>query len=44
MSIAVAKSEPFKGRFFEMAGLGLSVAAFSFLVGWLIRTLFGMCL
>ncbi len=40
--IAVAKSEPFKGRFFEMAGLSLSVAGFSFLVGLLLRTLFGI--
>jgi hypothetical protein len=42
MSIAAAKSEPLKGRFFEMAGLSLSVAAFSFLVGCLIRILLGM--
>jgi VIT1/CCC1 family predicted Fe2+/Mn2+ transporter len=40
--IAVAKSEPFKRRFVEMAGLSLSVAAFSFLVGFLMRTLFGV--
>jgi len=40
--ISVAKSEPFKGRFFEMAGLSLSVAGFSFLVGLLLRTLFGI--
>jgi VIT1/CCC1 family predicted Fe2+/Mn2+ transporter len=40
--IAVAKSEPFRGRFLEMAGLSLSVAAFSFLVGLLMRTLFGV--
>ncbi len=40
--IAVAKSEPFKGRFFEMAGLSLSVAGFSFLVGLLMRALFGV--
>ena len=40
--ISVAKSEPFKGRFLEMAGLSLSVAGFSFLVGLLMRTLFGV--
>jgi VIT1/CCC1 family predicted Fe2+/Mn2+ transporter len=40
--ISVAKSEPFKGRFFEMAGLSLSVAAFSFLVGLVLRVLFGV--
>ncbi|OHB62981.1 MAG: rubrerythrin family protein [Planctomycetes bacterium RBG_13_62_9] len=38
--ISVAKSEPFKRRFLEMAGLSLSVAAFSFFVGFLMRTLF----
>ena len=40
--ISVAKSEPFKGRFLEMAGLSLGVAGFSFLVGLLMRTLFGV--
>jgi len=40
--ISVAKSEPFQGRFLEMAGLSLSVAGFSFLVGLLMRTLFGV--
>ncbi len=40
--IAIARSEPFKNRFLEMAGLSLSVAAFSFLVGFLLRTLFGV--
>jgi VIT1/CCC1 family predicted Fe2+/Mn2+ transporter len=40
--ISVARSEPFKGRFFEMAGLSLSVAGLSFLVGLLMRTLFGI--
>ncbi|MEN6338447.1 MAG: VIT1/CCC1 transporter family protein [Phycisphaerales bacterium] len=40
--IAVARSEAFKSRFLEMAGLSLSVAAFSFLVGFLLRTLFGV--
>ena len=40
--IAVARSEPFRGRFLEMAGLSLAVAAFSFLVGFLQRTLMGV--
>lgn len=40
--ISVARSEPFKGRFLEMAGLSLGVAAFSFLVGFLLRTLLGV--
>ncbi len=40
--ISVARSEPFKGRFLEMAGLSLGVAAFSFLVGFVLRTLFGV--
>jgi len=40
--ISVARSEPFKSRFLEMAGLSLGVAAFSFLVGFLLRTLFGV--
>jgi VIT1/CCC1 family predicted Fe2+/Mn2+ transporter len=40
--IAVAKSEPFRGRFLEMAGLSLSIAGFSFLVGLLMRILFGV--
>jgi VIT1/CCC1 family predicted Fe2+/Mn2+ transporter len=40
--IAVARDEPFKGRFVEMAGLSLGVAAFSFLVGFLLRALYGI--
>jgi VIT1/CCC1 family predicted Fe2+/Mn2+ transporter len=40
--VAVAKSEPFKSRFLEMAGLSLSVAGFSFLVGLLMRMVFGV--
>jgi VIT1/CCC1 family predicted Fe2+/Mn2+ transporter len=40
--ISVARSEPFTGRFLEMTILSLSVAAFSFLVGLLMRTLFGV--
>ena len=40
--ISVAKSEPFGKRFFEMAGLSLGVAAFSFLIGFLIRQWLGV--
>ncbi len=40
--IAVARSEPFRPRFLEMAGLSLGVAAFSFLVGLLLRTVLGV--
>lgn len=40
--VAVAKSEPFRARFLEMAGLSLSIATFSFLIGLLMRTLLGV--
>jgi len=40
--ISVAKDEPFRRRFVEMAGLSLSVAALSFLIGYLIRTFLGV--
>ncbi len=40
--ISVAKGEPFGKRFFEMAGLSLGVAAFSFLIGFLIRNWLGV--
>jgi len=40
--ISVAKDEPFRQRFLEMAGLSLSIAAFSFVVGYLIRRLLGI--
>jgi VIT1/CCC1 family predicted Fe2+/Mn2+ transporter len=40
--ISVAKGEPFKRRFFEMAGVSLGVASFSFLLGLLMRALFGV--
>jgi VIT1/CCC1 family predicted Fe2+/Mn2+ transporter len=40
--IAVAKDESFKERFLEMAGLSLGVAAFSFFVGFILRTFFGV--
>ena len=35
--ISVAKGESFRTRFFEMAGLSLGVAAFSFVIGYFIR-------
>lgn len=40
--ISVAKDEPFRVRFLEMAGLSLSVAALSFGIGFLMRTFFGI--
>ena len=40
--ISVAKDEPFRERFAEMAGLSLGVAAFSFFIGYLIRTWLGI--
>lgn len=40
--ISVAKDEPFRARFLEMAGLSLGVAGFSFVIGYLIRTLLGV--
>jgi VIT1/CCC1 family predicted Fe2+/Mn2+ transporter len=40
--ISVAKDEPFRRRFFEMAGLSLTVAAFSFVIGYFIRTALGI--
>ncbi|MBN1996834.1 VIT1/CCC1 transporter family protein, partial [candidate division KSB1 bacterium] len=40
--ISVAKDVPFKRRFLEMAGLSLGVAAFSFLVGFLMRMFLGV--
>ncbi|MGC9396110.1 MAG: VIT1/CCC1 transporter family protein [Anaerolineae bacterium] len=40
--IAVAKDEPFKRRFLEMAGLSLGVAALSFVVGLIVREIFGI--
>ena len=39
---AVAKSVPFRPRFLEMTGLSLAIAALSFLVGFLLRTVFGI--
>ncbi len=40
--ISVAKGESFKERFLEMAGLSLSVAAFSFVIGYFIRQWLGI--
>jgi len=40
--ISVAKDEPFAKRFLEMAGLSLGVAAFSFLIGFLLRIFLGV--
>jgi VIT1/CCC1 family predicted Fe2+/Mn2+ transporter len=40
--ISVAKGESFRARFIEMAGLSLSVAAFSFVIGYFIRTWLGI--
>jgi vacuolar iron transporter family protein len=40
--ISVAKGESFRARFLEMAGLSLGVAAFSFIIGYLIRTWLGI--
>jgi VIT1/CCC1 family predicted Fe2+/Mn2+ transporter len=40
--ISVAKDEPFTRRFLEMAGLSLGVAAFSFLIGFLLRIFLGV--
>jgi vacuolar iron transporter family protein len=40
--ISVAKDEPFRPRFLEMAGLSLGVATFSFIVGYFIRLWLGV--
>jgi VIT1/CCC1 family predicted Fe2+/Mn2+ transporter len=40
--ISVAKDQPFRTRFLEMAGLSLGVAAFSFVIGYFIRTAMGI--
>lgn len=40
--VSVAKDEPFRRRFLEMAGLSLSVAGFSFLIGLLMRVFLGV--
>jgi hypothetical protein len=38
----LARDEPFRRRFLEMAGLSLGVAGLSFLVGFLVRTVLGV--
>lgn len=40
--VSVAKDEPFRKRFLEMAGLSFGVASFSFLIGFVIRRFFGI--
>jgi len=40
--ISVAKGEPFRTRFLEMAGLSLGVALFSFVIGYFIRLWLGI--
>jgi len=40
--ISVAKGESFRARFIEMAALSLSVAAFSFIIGYFIRKWLGI--
>jgi VIT1/CCC1 family predicted Fe2+/Mn2+ transporter len=40
--ISVAKGEPFRERFLEMAGLSLGVATISFIIGYLIRNWLGI--
>ncbi len=40
--VSVAKELPFKQRFLEMLGISMGVAAFSFLVGLLVRSVFGI--
>jgi vacuolar iron transporter family protein len=40
--VSVAKDEPFRSRFFEMAGLSLGVATLSFIIGYFIRQWLGV--
>ena len=40
--ISVARDEPFRRRFLEIAGLSFGVAALNFLIGFLIRTVLGV--
>jgi VIT1/CCC1 family predicted Fe2+/Mn2+ transporter len=40
--VSVAKDEPFRRRFLEMAGLSLGVAGLSFVIGLLLRVFFGI--
>ena len=40
--ISVAQDLPFKKRFLEMAGISLGVSAFTFIIGYLVRIVFGI--
>ncbi len=40
--LSVAKDLRFRIRFLEMAGISLSVAAISFLIGWALKALLGV--
>ena len=40
--ISVAKDLSFKKRFYQMAGISISVAALSFLIGWAVRKFLGL--
>lgn len=40
--VSVAKELPFKKRFFEMLGISMGVSALSFLIGLLVRNVFGI--
>lgn len=40
--VSVARDEPFRARFLEMAGLSLGVATLSFVIGYLVRQLLGI--
>lgn len=40
--VSVVQETPFKGRFIEMAAISLSVSAFSFLIGMLVKQVFGI--
>jgi VIT1/CCC1 family predicted Fe2+/Mn2+ transporter len=40
--IAIASDERFRKRFLEMAGLSFGVAALSFVVGFLVRSVLGV--
>jgi vacuolar iron transporter family protein len=38
----IAEDEPFRRRFFEMTGLSLTIATFSFIIGYFIRSALGI--
>ncbi len=40
--IAVVRDQPFRNRFLEMAGISMSVAGLSFLVGWAVKLVLGI--